>query len=317
MSSSERGAPGSADLSGLAVLAGLAGVFRRCEGLVDRLRLAVSSEIQTLLRSVQGSYVDRPGSAGWGRAEVWAAASAASSLCFLARAAAGRCSSLRKPKTCVDRKLYLTCLWPGLPELWWRGRLAALPTAIAFAAATNFLLVARFIYPEWLTLGLVRMAGWVGVAVWLFCVLRSVRDMPGLLNPRQASGRPDRFVEAHQAYLRSQWAEAESLLTDCLSVEHRDPPAMLLLAGVYRHTGRIEAAERLIEELRLTEVADRWWLEIEAEEKRLQRDRSYRLAGTRSAAAVVAPTEVSHSVGQASVAAEPAERAGFSENQAA
>jgi len=217
----------------------------------------------------------------------------------------------------VDRKLYLTCLWPGLPELWWRGRLGALPTAIAFAAAANFLLVARFIYPEWLTLVLVRMGGWVGVAVWLFCVLRSIRDMPGLLNPRQASGQPDRFQEAHQAYLRSQWPEAESLLADCLSIENRDPPALLLLAGVYRHTGRVEAAERLLEELRLTEAADRWWLEIEAEEKRLQRDRGYQLAGPRSAAISAAPAEVSQSAGQASAAAEPAERAILNENQAA
>ncbi len=214
----------------------------------------------------------------------------------------------------MDRKLYLTCLWPGLPELWWRGRLGALPTAVAFAAAVNFLLVARFIYPEWLTLILVRMAGWVGVAVWLFCVLRSVRDMPSLLHPRQASGQPDRFAEAHQAYLRAQWPEAESLLTDCLSIENRDPPAMLLLAGVYRHTGRAEAAERLLEELRLTEAADRWWLEIAAEEKRLQRDRSYQLAGSRAPAVPVGSGEVSQSPGKTSVGTELAEPAIFAEN---
>jgi hypothetical protein len=175
----------------------------------------------------------------------------------------------------VDRKLYLSCLWPGLPELWWRGRLSALPTAIAFAAAVNFLLVSRFMYPEWLALTLVRMAGWIGVGVWLFCVVRSVRDMPALLNPRQVTEQPDRFADAHRAYLRAQWPEAESLLADCLSVESRDPPSLLLLAAVYRHTGRIEAAERLLEEIRRTEAADRWWLEVDAEEKRLRRDQQY------------------------------------------
>ncbi len=214
----------------------------------------------------------------------------------------------------MDRKLYLSCLWPGLPELWWRGRLGALPTAIAFAAAVNFLLVARFLYPEWLTLILVRMAGWVGVAVWLFCVLRSIRDMPALLNPRQASDQPDRFQDAHRAYLRAQWPEAESLLADCLSVENRDPPALLLLAGVYRHTGRAEAAERLLEEIRLTEAADRWWLEIAAEEKRLQRDRGYQRADSPAAAV---PAEVSQSPEQASAGAEPAEPAVLDANPAA
>jgi len=175
----------------------------------------------------------------------------------------------------LDRKLYLSCLWPGLPELWWRGRIAALPTAMAFAAAANFLLIARFVYPEWLAIGLVRMAGWVGVAIWLFCVIRSVREMPQLINPRRASGQPDRFVDAHQAYLRGDWAEAESLLADCLSIENRDPPALMLLCGVYRHTNRLEAAGRLLEEIRLTEAADGWWLEVEAEQSRLDRDLSY------------------------------------------
>jgi len=189
-----------------------------------------------------------------------------------------------------------------------------LPTAIAFAAALNFLLVARFLYPEWLTLFLVRMAGWVGVAVWLFCVLRSIRDMPGLLHPRQASGQPDRFEEAHQAYLQGRWPEAESLLADCLSIEYRDPPAMLLLAGVYRHTGRGEAAERVLEELRLTEAADRWWLEIEAEEKRLQRDRSYQLAGGRVGSASPTSTEVSQTSNTPPADAVTAEEVNFGED---
>lgn len=180
--------------------------------------------------------------------------------------------------------------------------MAALPTAVAFAAAVNFLLVARFIYPEWLTLTLVRMAGWVGVAVWLFCVLRSVREMPALLNPRLVSEQPDRFVEAHLAYLRAQWPEAESLLADCLSVENRDPPALLLLAGVYRHTGRGEAAERLLEEIRRTEAADRWWLEVDGEEKRLRRDQHYHANGSDSDCR--GGTEVSRSPAQGAKDAE-------------
>lgn len=119
------------------------------------------------------------------------------------------------------------------------------------------------------------MAGWVGVAIWLFCVVRSLREMPLLLNPRRASGQPDRFVEAHQAYLRGQWAEAESLLSDCLAIENRDPPSLILLCGVYRHTARLEAAERLLEEIRLTEAADGWWLEVAAEQNRLERDKKF------------------------------------------
>jgi hypothetical protein len=175
----------------------------------------------------------------------------------------------------LDNKLYLTCLWPGLPELWWRGRLSALPTAIAFGVALNALLFARYIYPEWLTYSVVRLGGWLGVAVWFYCTVKNIRDLPALLHPRKASGKPDRFAEAQLAYLRADWVRAEVLLKECLMVEERDPPALLLLAGVYRHMGRFDLTRSCIETLRLTEVADRWWLEVDAEEKRLLRDQSY------------------------------------------
>ncbi|MGV3483554.1 MAG: tetratricopeptide repeat protein [Planctomycetaceae bacterium] len=177
----------------------------------------------------------------------------------------------------MDNKLYLTCLWPGLPQLWWRGRLSALPTALAFAFALNVLLVARFIYPEWLAFSLVRMAGWAGVLAWFYCTVKNVRELPGLIQPRKVSDKPDRFVDAQIAFLRSDWARAEVWLKDCLEVEERDPPALLLLAGVYRHTGRLELARACIDTLRMTEAADRWWLEVDAEEKRLLRDNAYQV----------------------------------------
>ncbi len=176
----------------------------------------------------------------------------------------------------LNNRLYLTCLWPGLPELWWRGRLTALPTAIFFGVSVNFLLIARFLYPEWLLLSAVKAGCWLGMAAWLYGVIRNIRALPGLIYPRKNSGKPDRFVEAHQAYLRSDWALAETLLMDCLSIEERDPPALLLLTAAYRHCGKLEAARSCIQTLRLTEAADRWWLEVDAEEKRLIRDQAYR-----------------------------------------
>jgi len=189
----------------------------------------------------------------------------------------------------VSRKLYLTCLWPGLPELWWRGRLAALPTALAFAAAFNLLLVARFVYPEWLAMGLVRIAGWVGFAVWVVLVVKSTQQLQGLISPRAVSDQPDRFVDAHVAYLQGRWGEAEALFAECLAVENRDPPALLLLAGAYRKSRRWEAAERLLEEIRLTEAADRWWLEVAAEAKRLERDRQRTLTQAEGAPPAATP----------------------------
>jgi hypothetical protein len=170
----------------------------------------------------------------------------------------------------MEARYYVTCLWPGLAELWWRGRLSALPTAIAFAFALNLLLVARYLYPDWMAGGLVSMAFWIGILAWISYVVHSTRELPSLIAPRSVSDQPDRFPEARVAYLRGEWTEAERLLLDVLAIEPRDPPALLLLTGVYRHTGRLDAAEVLLNEITTLEIADSWFIEVEAETQRLK-----------------------------------------------
>lgn len=172
----------------------------------------------------------------------------------------------------LQPKHYLTCLWPGMAELWWRGRISALPAAIAFAAIVNALLIAKFVYSDWLSGGLVMLACWVVAAAWLVLTIRSIRELPLLLTPRQASEEPDPFPEAQVAFLRADYAEAEKFLNATLAIEPRDPPALLLLSAVYRHTGRLHASQLLLAEVRKLEVADRWQLEFGAEHSRLQRD---------------------------------------------
>jgi hypothetical protein len=164
-------------------------------------------------------------------------------------------------------------MWPGLPELWWRGRLSALIPAMAFTLGLNLLLVMRFVYPQWLSGTLVALAWWVAIGCWIFYVIRSVRELPTLIAPREVSDEPDRFGEAQHAYLRGEWHTAEKLLLGVLAIEPRDPPALLLLSGVYRQTERAEQAEVLIGELSRLEIAERWSLEVEAEQRRIERDR--------------------------------------------
>ncbi len=172
----------------------------------------------------------------------------------------------------IQPKHYLTCLWPGMAELWWRGRLSALPAAIAFAAVVNALLIAKFIFTDWLSGGLVMLACWVVVAAWIVLAIRSAKELPLLLSPRTASEEPDRFSDAQIAYLKGDYAAAEDYLTACLSVEPRDPPALLMLSAVYRQTGRLSASQVLLSEIRKLEVAEKWDLEFTAEEARLERD---------------------------------------------
>ncbi|EMI43039.1 membrane protein [Rhodopirellula sp. SWK7] len=172
----------------------------------------------------------------------------------------------------LQPKHYLTCLWPGMAELWWRGRFSALPAAIAFAAVVNALLVAKFIYSDWLSGGLVLLACWVVAAAWVVLTIRAIRELPLLLTPLQASEEPDRFPEAQIAFLRGDYPEAEKLLGENLAIEPRDPPALLLLSAIYRHTGRLHASKLLLTEIRKLEVADNWGLEFAAEQARLERD---------------------------------------------
>ena len=172
----------------------------------------------------------------------------------------------------MEIRNYLTCLWPGLSELWWRGRLSALPLAIGFAIGLNSLLVLKYLYPTWLDPMLVRSAWWVGVAVWIFWTIKSFRELPALLRPRSVAEQPDRFVEAQAAYLRTDWESAEPLLLGILAVEPRDPPALLLLSGLYRHTDRLQNAAVLVDEIRRLEIADAWQIEIGAEAARIARD---------------------------------------------
>lgn len=172
----------------------------------------------------------------------------------------------------IETRHYLTCLWPGLSELWWRGRLSALPAAIVFAVAINLLLVVRFLYPGWLSGWLVMLACWVGAAAWVFYVIRSVKELPKMLAPREVSDKPDHFQDAQFAYLRGEWEESEQLLMEVLAIEPRDPPALLLLSSVYRHTERSDMGHLLLRELSRLEIGDTWALEIEAEMTRIERD---------------------------------------------
>ena len=60
----------------------------------------------------------------------------------------------------------ITCLWPGLTRLWWRGELSALAVAIAFAILLNLLLWVTMWPSDRIPIAWM-WAGWlVCLAVW-------------------------------------------------------------------------------------------------------------------------------------------------------
>ena len=208
---------------------------------------------------------------------------------------------------------YLTCLWPGLSELWWRGRLSALPLAIGFALAFNALLVMRYLYPTWVDPWLIGSAWWIGIVMWGVWTVKSMRALPELLQPRHVSQQPDCFPEAQQAFLAEQWDVAEARLLAVLEIEPRDPPALLLLSGVYRHTDRAGYAAALIQELQRLEVAAAWEIEIQAEAERVQRWLELQAEATEAGQEDVAQNEPENEPENDS-AVEPQEQAGETED---
>jgi hypothetical protein len=164
----------------------------------------------------------------------------------------------------------ITCLWPGLPRLWWRGEWVALVSAVVFGAALNLVLVSSFIWPELLPAGW-AILGWLTVAaVWCCCVIRSYRSLSTL---HDATPVVDRglFIEAQREYLRGHWPETESLLQRLTRCSPGDVDAQLMLATLYRRRGRIDEAQARLQVVERLDGAQRWQWEISHERWLLNR----------------------------------------------
>jgi hypothetical protein len=163
---------------------------------------------------------------------------------------------------------WITCLWPGLPRLWWRGDGRALLGALAFAAAVNLGLVSSLVWsaslPTWLL-----VAGWTAIVViWIGYAVHGWQLMPVLRGMSGSQAGQDLFVRAQTEYLNRHWLEAEELLQELLVERDQDAEAKLMLATLYRHTGRKAEASDCLTRLERMDAGERWRVEI-ARERRL------------------------------------------------
>lgn len=164
---------------------------------------------------------------------------------------------------------WITCLWPGLPRLWWRGEWRALLGAVAFAAVLNLgllsVLVWRASLPDWLL-----VAGWAALGlIWLVCAWHGWSLLPELRGLAASPDQEDLFVRAQQEYLNRHWIEAEELLARLLACRDQDAEARLLLATLYRHTGRLEEADECLARLERMDGGQRWCVELARERQLL------------------------------------------------
>ena len=157
-------------------------------------------------------------------------------------------------------------LWPGLPQLWRRGSWIALAWALGFAALVDGCLIANLLWTELLPDAL-RQASLAAVAaVWLgwLAIGRLHQRAAGTMTPTD-----DSYRQLIGHYLQGNWFEAECVLARLLHQDPRDVDAGLMLATLYRHTGRFKEAAQQLDRLQRFDEAVKWALEIERERARL------------------------------------------------
>ncbi len=164
---------------------------------------------------------------------------------------------------------WITCLWPGLPRLWYRGQVSGLVSAVLFAVWLNGALADTF-----LLAGLQPMAqaaNWsVLTLVWLACVHRGASRLSQF---HGVAGHFDNepLLRAQEEYVKGHWFEAESLLLRLIRDEPSDVEGRLLLATLYRHTARLDLALTQLDQAARYPHAQRWTWEIHQERVWIQR----------------------------------------------
>ncbi|MCH8921922.1 MAG: tetratricopeptide repeat protein [Planctomycetes bacterium] len=186
--------------------------------------------------------------------------------------------------TTRQRRIAL-CIWPGLPQLWWRGSPWALGIAVGFAVLLNFVIVASFAWTEWAGPQAVT-AGWIVLAAtWVAGVVFSWRrgdhrEIDHAQSNRSSHDKTstqdteadDLFRQARDNYLSGNWYEAEETLVRLLQRSTNDVDARLMLATLMRHTGRYDDASGQLKQLQRLEAAGKWQLEIRREWEYLARE---------------------------------------------
>lgn len=162
------------------------------------------------------------------------------------------------------------CLWPGLPQAWMLGIGRSLFIALGFTWGVCWLLLATFVWPDWVSTVALRILWCTAVLIWLVATIRNCWYLPRLLATSDAHSS-QALVEAQTEYLRGNWFEAEAKLLQVLHVHPRDSEALLLLVGVLRRTQRWQPALRKLNQLTLLESAQLWQFEIERERQLLDR----------------------------------------------
>ncbi|MEC9005111.1 MAG: hypothetical protein VX644_17185 [Planctomycetota bacterium] len=177
----------------------------------------------------------------------------------------------------MQRATWITCCWPGLPQLWLRGQWRGLVTALTFAVLVNLGLAATFIWPQWWPVGWCQVL-WGGLGLtWCITAIHSCRFVAGWKNSTTIStdrdwtrqNEDDYFSRAQAHYLKQNWFEAEQCLSSAVSVNAHDVDAFLMLISLFRHTGRHQEAKEVLRHVNTLETNGKWNWELKREQELL------------------------------------------------
>ena len=167
-------------------------------------------------------------------------------------------------------------LWPGLPELWYRGQWFGLFLAVFATLLVNVLLASTLVWTEWLP-GSTRLTLTAMLALTWGAGIYGSRKQARLAARRQSVGAgEDLFQQAQNEYLKGNWFESEAVIHKLLRSDARDVDAHLMLATLFRHTGRLEESDAQLRRLALFDDAAKWTMEIERERHLLELAREER-----------------------------------------
>jgi hypothetical protein len=161
-------------------------------------------------------------------------------------------------------------LWPGLPQIWYRGQWIGLAKAVGAAVVLNVVLLSSFGWHELISSGM-RNVLWLGVGgFWTASAVAAYVQTKRQTNRKQLTPTKDTFTQALDLYLKGDYFQAECVLVDLLAANERDLDARLMLATLYRHARRFDEATKQLDTLVRFDGAEKWNLEIERERTQIK-----------------------------------------------
>jgi hypothetical protein len=167
---------------------------------------------------------------------------------------------------------WMSCFWPGLPQLWRQGSWAGLAAALSWGLLANWLLAATFVWTEVAERWLIQVGWAMLVSSWVAGIVLAIRwnwQTDAAANDQQTT---DMLRIAQIEYLRGNWLVAEGHLKDMLAIDSTDVEAQLMLIGLYRHTQRKSKAGEHLRWIERLAAAKKWQHEIEHERRLLNDD---------------------------------------------